>query len=122
MFLGLLAFVTWPINLLQKVISNLLKIFLLSNLLSLSRLISNKTIMTFELFHAIKGDNSLGRAMVKKPDLAKAYDRVEWFFLARAILRLGFPSSWVKLVMRCVWSGSFSFLVNGILRGNVVSS
>jgi len=38
------------------------------------------------------------------------------------MLHLGFQPSWVHLVMHCVRSASFSFLVNGIPRGYVVPS
>ena len=51
--------------------------------------------------------------MALKLDMSKAYDRVEWTFLKGMMLRLGFDNGWVKLVMRYVSSGSYSFILNG---------
>ncbi|KAM1091289.1 hypothetical protein FF1_018791 [Malus domestica] len=48
-----------------------------------------------------------------KLDMSKAYDRVEWNFLEAMMLRLGFDSRWVAVVMMCVKSVSHYFLVNG---------
>ncbi|XP_057790949.1 uncharacterized protein LOC131008065 [Salvia miltiorrhiza] len=45
--------------------------------------------------------------------MAKAYDRVEWNFLDAMMRSIGFSSSFVDLIMRCVTSVSFSILVNG---------
>ena len=60
--------------------------------------------------------------MAIKLDMSKAYDRVEWPFLKLVMLRLGFAEGWVELVMRCVCSASFSFLVNGVPQGHIVPS
>ncbi|KAK3218543.1 hypothetical protein Dsin_012513 [Dipteronia sinensis] len=38
--------------------------------------------------------------MANKLDMSKAYDRVEWKFLEQMMLKLGFPVSWVNLLMR----------------------
>jgi hypothetical protein len=45
--------------------------------------------------------------------MAKAYDRVEWDFLAATLTSMGFPTSLVKTIMKCVTSVSFSILING---------
>lgn len=45
--------------------------------------------------------------------MSKAYDRVEWGFLEQIMLHIGFDSSWVNLIMRCVSSVSYSFNLNG---------
>jgi hypothetical protein len=49
-----------------------------------------------------------------KLDMAKAYDHVEWLYLRQIMLKLGFDTSWVNLVMKCVES-VFSVKVNGQL-------
>ena len=51
--------------------------------------------------------------------MSKAYDRVEWVFLEHVMLRLGFASDWVRRVMGCVSTVSFTFKVNGAIVGNV---
>ncbi|XP_019169839.1 PREDICTED: uncharacterized protein LOC109165495 [Ipomoea nil] len=48
-----------------------------------------------------------------KLDMTKAYDRMEWSFLRKMLVALGFDIRWVELVMCCVTTFSYSFLVNG---------
>ena len=40
--------------------------------------------------------------MALKIDISKAYDRIDWNYLKLIMLRLGFVSSWVDLMMLCV--------------------
>ena len=37
-----------------------------------------------------------------KLDMHKAYDIVEWNFLERIMIKMGFDRRWVKLIMACV--------------------
>ena len=46
---------------------------------------------------------------------AQAYDRVEWCFLKNILLRLGFDSVWVDLIMACVSSVRYQVRVNNEL-------
>lgn len=55
--------------------------------------------------------------MALKLDVSKAYDRIEREFLEQAMVRLGFSASWSKLVMACVTSPTYSFLINGVVHG-----
>ncbi|KAK4385504.1 hypothetical protein Sango_2674400 [Sesamum angolense] len=48
-----------------------------------------------------------------KLDISNAYDRVEWFFLESALGILGFHEKFVSLIMSCVSTVSFSFMLNG---------
>lgn len=48
-----------------------------------------------------------------KTDMRKAYDRVEWFFLQRLLLKMGFSGAWVTLMMQCISSVSYKVLLNG---------
>uniref|UniRef100_A0A803P2H6 Reverse transcriptase n=1 Tax=Cannabis sativa TaxID=3483 RepID=A0A803P2H6_CANSA len=55
-----------------------------------------------------------------KTDMHKAYDRIEWGFLAAVLRANGFNTHVCNLILHCVTSVSFSVLVNGA-PGNVFS-
>ena len=77
------------------------------------RLITDNVLLCFETMHWIRqhmGGNTGYVAL--KLDMSKAYNRVEWSFLEGMMLRLGFYASCVELIMRCVRSVSYSFLIN----------
>jgi hypothetical protein len=48
-----------------------------------------------------------------KLDMSKAYNLVEWTFLEAIMWKLGFDARWIRLVMVCVRSVSYSVVVNG---------
>ena len=54
--------------------------------------------------------------MALKLDMSKAYDRVEWDFLERAMLHLGFAGNFVAIIMSCIKSVSYSILLNGVCQ------
>ncbi|KAK2649202.1 hypothetical protein Ddye_016691 [Dipteronia dyeriana] len=51
--------------------------------------------------------------------MLKADDRVEWCFMERIMLKLGFSKLWMRRVMGCVNTVFYSFLINGIVCGFV---
>ena len=55
-----------------------------------------------------------------KLDMSKAYDRVEWNFLERMMLKLGFHHSWVEVLMKFVRTVKYHVRVNGDLTDEIV--
>ena len=51
--------------------------------------------------------------MLLKLDLSKAYDKLNWQFLAGILKAFGFMEEWTNWVMNMVASAFFSILVNG---------
>ncbi|XP_019233906.1 PREDICTED: uncharacterized protein LOC109214447 [Nicotiana attenuata] len=76
------------------------------------RNILDNVIVAHEL---VKGYNRRGispRCLVKV-DIRKAYDTVEWDFLRMVLLEFGIPVQFVKLIMECVSTVSYSIIFNG---------
>ncbi|KAM6589756.1 hypothetical protein CsatA_012361 [Cannabis sativa] len=87
------------------------------------RAIHDNVMVGFELLHSLfKKNNGVRGFMALKLDMSKAYDRVEWSFLRAIMCKFGFPCRWVDLIMDCVSTPEYSFLVNGRPRGCVVPS
>lgn len=107
-------------KLISKVLANRLKLVLpdiitpTQSAFVPGRLITDNVLLAYELTHYLKqrtwGKN--GVAAIKL-DMSKAYDRVEWAFLEKMMLRLGFSSQWVHMVMNCVTTVRYRIKVNG---------
>jgi hypothetical protein len=56
--------------------------------------------IAYECMHAIKRKKGkTGLCAVNKLDMLKAYDRVEWGFLEKMMLKLGFGTRLVRLLI-----------------------
>ncbi|CAM8900015.1 unnamed protein product [Rhodiola kirilowii] len=71
--------------------------------------------------------------MSLKLDMSKAYERIEWKFLEKMMIALGFDSCWVEKVMMCVESVKYRVKINdnisdiikprrGLRQGDPISS
>lgn len=77
-------------------------------------LIFNNIIIVHELLHSLKKHKKgKVRKMVVKLDMSKVYDRVEWSYIEAVMKALSFQEKWIKLIMACISSFSFSTLING---------
>jgi hypothetical protein len=106
-------------KIITKVIANRIKL-ILSDVISPNqsaflpgRLISDNTIIAYELFHYFQQTSSTTGFIGMKTDMAKAYDRVEWEFLQATLNFMGFPKKLIQTIMKCVSTVSFSILING---------
>ncbi|XP_073119607.1 uncharacterized protein [Henckelia pumila] len=114
-------------KLVAKVIANRLK-GVLNSIISHSqsafipgRHITDNVLIAFEIGHYLKRKSQGKRGVAAlKLDMSKAFDRVEWPFLKHMLLRLGFHSQWVELVMKCVSSVRYTVVHNGHEVGPII--
>jgi hypothetical protein len=77
------------------------------------RMITDNVLLAYEiahLMHTKKGGRD-GLVAVKL-DMSKAYDRVEWDFLEKMMVRMGFAAQWIHVIMNCVRSVSYRVKIN----------
>ena len=87
------------------------------------RQILDNAVIAHEVLHFLKNKRG-GRVgfMALKLDMSKAYDRVEWKFLGRIMLHMGFCPTFVRWIMTCISTVSYSFNLNGQKVGYIKPS
>lgn len=78
-----------------------------------NRHISANIIITQEIIHSFTVKTWKQQAFLLKLDLAKAFDKLEWNFIATALRRLGLQTHFIRLIHACISTPNFSILVNG---------
>ncbi|CAM8923539.1 unnamed protein product [Rhodiola kirilowii] len=98
------------------------------------RLITDNILIAHEISHYMKCQRKQKVGYLSlKLDMSKAYDRIEWKFLERMTLAMGFSESWVKRIMLCVETVTYKVRINdqiletilpsrGLRQGNPISA
>uniref|UniRef100_A0A8I6XMN5 Reverse transcriptase domain-containing protein n=1 Tax=Hordeum vulgare subsp. vulgare TaxID=112509 RepID=A0A8I6XMN5_HORVV len=77
-------------------------------------LISDNSIIAFECIDYIQSlKGSTNMCCAYKLDLLKLYDRVDWNFLEKALLKWGFSSAWISRIMACFTLVKYLVMFNG---------
>uniref|UniRef100_A0A803NJP8 Reverse transcriptase n=1 Tax=Cannabis sativa TaxID=3483 RepID=A0A803NJP8_CANSA len=87
------------------------------------RLMSENVMIAFEVTHYLKHKRKGKKGFMDlKLDMSKAYDRVEWDFLRAVMLRMGFSSRWVDLIMACVSTFEAKRIIQGCRVAHLAQS
>ena len=73
----------------------------------------DNTIIVQELIHTIERVKGRNGYMAIKLDLEKAYDKLEWSFIRKMLIRFNFLENLIELIMSCISLISTSLLFNG---------
>ncbi|KAL0302585.1 UNVERIFIED_CONTAM: putative mitochondrial protein [Sesamum angustifolium] len=86
-----------------------------------SRLITDNVLIAFEINYFIK-NKTWGKTghMALKPNISKAYDKVEWNFLRQVLFKLGFHDHFIQLVLLCISSVSYSIILSSKQFGHII--
>lgn len=85
------------------------------------RLLMENVLLASELVKDYHKDTISPRC-VMKIDISKTFDSVQWSFVLKSLMALGFPEKFIHWIKLCITSPSFSVQVNGDLAGYFQSS
>lgn len=66
-----------------------------------------------EIIHKLGNKKGRKGGMILKIDMEKAYDQIEWEFVANTLREAGIPSTLSSIMMECVTNSQFRLLCNG---------
>ena len=69
------------------------------------RQILNNIIQAHKVVHSLTSKRQVG--IIMQLDIAKAYDKVNWPYIKKILIALGFDHNWVRWAMALVTSSSF---------------
>lgn len=78
----------------------------------LGRLVSDNIVLSHELVKGYSRKGISSRCMLKI-DLQKAYDSIEWVYLEQFLTSLHLPDTFIKWIMTCLTSVTYSINING---------
>lgn len=113
-------------KILAKVLANRLKM-ILSEIISENqsafvprRSITDNVLLAFEMIHYMKQKKSgLVGEVALKLDISKAYDRVNWNYLQKWMICMGFDEKCIRWVMLCVTTVQYDVCFNGKTMGPI---
>ncbi|XP_026417071.1 uncharacterized protein LOC113312538 [Papaver somniferum] len=77
------------------------------------RSIFDNILLANEAIYAVnRHKKDIGIAAIKL-DMSKAYDKLEWSFLEKVLIKIGLSNHWVKLIHQCISTVSYFVLLNG---------
>ncbi|RVW35406.1 LINE-1 reverse transcriptase-like [Vitis vinifera] len=94
---------------LEKVVSGDQNAFVRGKQILDASLIANEVI---DFWHKRKE-----KGLICKLDIEKAYDSINWNFLMKVVLKMGFGSRWMEWIWWCISTAKFSVLVNEVPAG-----
>ncbi|KAL6134561.1 hypothetical protein ACLB2K_066792 [Fragaria x ananassa] len=77
------------------------------------RAIQDNILIAHEMFSDFERRKGRNGAMAIKLDLEKAYDLLDWNYIQECLHKYGFHTNWIKLIMNCISSVTFSVIFNG---------
>ncbi|XP_026383344.1 uncharacterized protein LOC113278817 [Papaver somniferum] len=109
-------------KILSKTLANRIKPFM-NNIISHQssfipkRIISDNIILANEAIYSVNHNDKVEGTAAIKLDMSKAYDKLEWSFLEKVLMKMGIVENWIKLINQCVSTVSYFVLLNGSPTG-----
>nr|XP_016500683.1 PREDICTED: uncharacterized protein LOC107819114 [Nicotiana tabacum] len=76
------------------------------------KVITDNIILSYELVKGY-GRKGVSPRCIIKIDMQKAYDSIEWLFLEQVLNDMNFPEIFVRWIMVCISTVSYSIVING---------